>query len=208
LSDFETFSFTEITNVLEALDDKLNGNLNAVIVDYIQLCKFSTGGAHLGDDNRIINSYIDYFRKLAQSFRSGKDKKRLVIILLAQINRTSWEEAKRRRKDGTEGHYDLTCLADANELERGANRVFTTYTSERMKTAQEAQVQLLKNRGGETMWEPEKVYADPEKYIFGEELESFGQSITVTISQNNLMDFMSAMDTVTNSAYDDIQDLF
>lgn len=94
------------------------------------------------------------------------------MILLAQINRTSWQKANKN-----EGRYDITCLADANELERGSARVFTTYTSEDLKARKSAQVQILKNRAGETMYEPATVYADGEAYVFMSEEgmnDSFG----------------------------------
>jgi replicative DNA helicase len=188
-SDFQTFSFEEISNTLEALDDKLDGNLDAVIVDYVQLCKFVDGGTQLGDDNRIINSYVAFFRKLAQSFRSGSQKKKLIVLLLSQINRDSWKRASKK-----EGVYDLTCLADANELERGASRVITTYTSENMKTIQEAQVQLLKNRHGATLSAPEKVFALPEAYVYGDEFDSLGQSFSGSASQSGMIDALSDLD--------------
>ena len=195
LSDFDTFSFDEITNMLEALDDKLNGELDAIIVDYVQLCKYFEGGSHLGDDNRIINAYAAYFRKLSQGFRSGKNKKKMIVVLLSQINRTSWAKAaKRNKNDGSEGHYDLTCLADANELERGAARVITTYTSENMKIVKEAQVQLLKNRYGATMTDPEKVFAKPEAYVYGEESGNLGQGFSGYMPQNSLMGALTVLD--------------
>jgi len=203
LSDFDTFSFEEISNTLKSLDDKLDGNLDAIIVDYVQLCKFVEGGTQLGDDNRIINAYIAYFRKLAQGFRSGNHKKKLIVILLAQINRGSWDYAKKH-----EGRYDLTCLADANELERGAARVITTYTDENMKITKEAQVQLLKNRHGATMNDPERVFADPEAYVYGDEDDAIGQPSGGYIPQNNVnvMDALSMLDANTSTIAPDVFD--
>lgn len=170
-SDFNTFSFSEISKVMETVDDKLDGKLDAVIVDYAQLCKFSGPTGHTSDANSQINSYVTFFRRLGQSFRKVKDPvtgeeitKRLVIIILSQINRGSWQKAARN-----EGKYDLTCLADANELERGSFRVFTTYTNEDLKGRKSAQVQILKNRTGQTMYDPELVYADGEAYVFQDE---------------------------------------
>jgi replicative DNA helicase len=162
-TDFMSFSFSEIYNTLEEIDKQLDGNLDAFVVDYVQLTKFSdtTGKT---DDNRIVNSFVTFFRRLTQKFGTRKNRKKLIGILLSQINRESWKRAAKR-----DGMYDLTCLADANELERGSYRVFTSWTSEDMKTAREAKVQLLKNRGGATQWNPIPTYASGEEYMFGDE---------------------------------------
>ena len=177
-SDFNTFSFGEVSAVIEKVDDMLGGTLDAVFVDYVQLCKFSGDGASY-DANSQINSYVTFFRRLAQNFRreidktTGEEKKRqLVMVLLAQINRTSWQRAARN-----EGRYDITCLADANELERGSYRVFTTFTDEEKKARKTAQVQILKNRTGQTMYDPCTVYADGEAYVFMDE-DSMSQSFS------------------------------
>lgn len=165
-SDFKTFSFGEISSVIEKVDDKLGGKLDCVIVDYIQLCKFSGQGVTY-DANSQINSYVTFFRRLAQNFKKEikedgtEEVRQLTMILLAQINRSSWQKASRN-----DGRYDITCLADANELERGSARVFTTYTSEDLKARKSAQVQILKNRAGQTMYDPVSVYADGEAYVF------------------------------------------
>ena len=175
-SDFNTFSFSEITSVLEKVDDELEGHLDAVIVDYVQLCKFS-GSGYTADTNSQINAYVTFFRRLSQNFRkvvdaSGKeDTKQLVMILLAQLNRGGWQKASRNN-----GKYDLTALADANELERGSYRIFTTYTTEEMKGRKSAQVQILKNRSGQTMYEPAVVYADGEAYVFADEDSQAGNT--------------------------------
>ena len=183
-SDFDSFSFGEISAVLEKVDDELKSvtgfGLDAVIVDYIQLCKFS-GSGMTSDANAQINSYVTFFRRMAQNFRkevdsNGKETVRqLTMILLSQINRDNW-----RRARNNEGRYDITCLADANELERGSYRVFTTYTNEDLKGRKSAQVQILKNRTGQTMYDPSVVYADGESYTFMDE-----DGMTQTFGGNN-----------------------
>lgn len=180
-SDFNTFSFGEIIAVLEETDDKVRAEtgrgLDALIVDYVQLCKFSGDGMTY-DANSQINSYVTFFRRLSQNFRkevdpnTGEEKARqLIVVLLSQINRENW-----RRARNNEGRYDITCLADANELERGSHRVFTTYTTEDLKARKTAQVQILKNRTGQTMYDPVPVYADGEAYVFLDE-ETMGQTL-------------------------------
>jgi hypothetical protein len=187
-SDFDSFSFGEISAVLERVDEELEKDmgrgLDAIIVDYIQLCKFS-GSGMTHDANAQINSYVTFFRRLGQNFRKSIDAngnestKQLIVILLAQINRDNWRRAK-----NNEGRYDITCLADANELERGSYRVFTTYTSEELKGRKSAQVQILKNRTGQTMYEPSVVYADGEAYVFQDEdgiTKTFGGDQTASL---------------------------
>ena len=148
------------------------------------MCKFSGTGIS-GDANNQINAYVTFFRRLAQNFRKISNKEgedsvhRLTMILLAQINRTSWQKASKN-----DGVYDVTCLADANELERGSSLVLTTYTSEELKMKGTAQVQILKNRMGQTMYEPAQVYVNGEAYVFQDEdtgVSSFGSDGTASI---------------------------
>jgi replicative DNA helicase len=190
-SDLKSMSFTDIMNAFEKLDDELGGDLDGFIIDYVQLCKFADNGKGM-DDNRVINGYVTFFRRMTQKFRYGEKKKRLIGVLLAQINRTSWSRAKNKA-----GRYDLTCLADANELERGSYRVFTTYTTEEQKAANEAQVQILKNRSGPTMWDPVCVFADGSAYVFGEMDEGFNSPMGGNLSSGDLGSILSQSDDLS-----------
>ena len=169
-SDFDSFSFGEIQAVLEKVDEKLGGNLDAVIVDYIQLCKFSGKGV-ISDETTQINAYASFFRRISQNFKkitneNGEEKtKQLIVVLLSQIRRESWRKAATHN-----GVYDITCMSDSSELEKSAMRIFTTYTTEEMKQRKVAQVQILKNRTGQTLIaEPATVFADGEFYAFMDE---------------------------------------
>ena len=199
-SDFKSFSFGEIAAVLEKVDEQLDGKLDAVIVDYIQLCKFS-GSGMTTDANAQINSYVTFFRRLAQNFRKvvkedgTEETKQLAMILLAQINRGSWQTASKN-----DGVYNITCLADANELERGSAVVLTTYTSEELKARKTAQVQILKNRTGQTMIEnPAQVFADGEAYVF---MSEDGMDRNVMADGSATMD--SALSSLTDDDFDDL----
>lgn len=166
-SDFDSFSFGEINAVLDEVDKKLNGRLDCVIVDYIQLCKFSGDGV-VSNETSQINAYTAFFRRLSQNFKKvvnpdgTTSTRQLIVILLSQIRRDSW-----RRAVNKNGVYDITCMSDASELEKSAFRIFTTFTTEEMKTRKLAQVQILKNRSGMTMIdEPSTVFAHGEAYVF------------------------------------------
>jgi len=191
-SDFVSMSFTDIYNTFEKIDDMLGGRLDGFFVDYIQLCKFIENQKGM-DDNRMINSYVTFFRRMTMNFRSGKLNKKLIGVLLAQINRVNWIKAVKKC-----GVYDLTCLADANELERGSYRVITTYTDEDMKNRSEAQLQILKNRGGPTMWNPHKIYANGESYVFGEEMEKFGATLGGNANSGMMGDILGSLGDMDN----------
>lgn len=169
-SDFDYFTFSEIQQVLEDVDDQLGGNLDALIVDYAQLCKFN-GSAAVDNETATINAYVSFFRRLSQNFRKTYDAngneqvKQLIVILLSQIRRDSWRKAVNHG-----GVYDITCMSDSSELEKSSYRIFTTFTTEDLKERKMAQVQILKNRTGQTMQaEPAEVFADGEAYVFCDE---------------------------------------
>lgn len=200
-SDFSNFTFTEIRNTLYKIDDecwaKTGSGLDAIVVDYAQLFKFTDNGGKGKDEKAIVNDYISFFRQMTVKFRKhptdvdsdGNPKwRQLSTTILAQANRQGYEKACKTR-----GKYNLMALSEANELERSAYRVFSIWTDDLLKESKEAMVCVLKNRGGQTQYEPFSVFADGESYTFGD-----------SDSQNtDTLDLTSASDSDLMSAFDD-----
>lgn len=180
-TDFNTLSFSEIREKLYQVDDEMKQKtgygLDAVVIDHVNLLKFngSKTGKRFSSETAEGNAYISFFRKLGISFRKDDkgNMRKLMILTLAQLNRQGYNKACKNK-----GKYNLTSLAEFNELERGSQVVITIFTNPEMKEAKEATVQLLKNRNGITIEDPISVYADGETYCFGDEDEGFNASIS------------------------------
>lgn len=179
-TDFKTMSFGEIREKLEGVDDEMVEEtgypLDAVFVDHAQLLKFSQSGKKYSNENSVLNDYISFFRKLSIDFRrdSEGNSRKLAVLLLSQINRDGWKRAVKNN-----GQYNLNALAEANELERGSQIIMTIFTDEQLKLANEAHVQLLKNRNGVTMNEPTSLFADFRAYVVGDDMQGFSDTMSM-----------------------------
>ena len=83
------------------------------------------------------------------------------VIFLCQINRDGWARAVRK------GRYELTALAEYNELERSSAYAVFLFSSEELKSLHELRIQLCKHRFGEVIEEPFSVFCDPEYGVVG-----------------------------------------
>lgn len=170
-TDFKTFTFGEITSKLEEVDDKIPGGIDVIYWDHANLFKFSTGPQKNMAVGETINAYISFIRRLSIRFRRSKENpnewRKLANVVLAQSNRTGWQRAVKNS-----GRYSLTAISEANEMERASAYIIAIYTSEDMKISREASFQLLKSRYGQTIYEPINTYADPERYLVGDEGEA------------------------------------
>lgn len=181
-TDFRTFSFGEISEMLENVDDemleKTGVGLDGVIVDHMHLCKFNGSGNKFGSSSEEGNAYVSFFRKKAISFRRDpitKASRKLMMLLLAQVNRDGYKRAEKSK-----GHYDLRAIAELNELERASQMIVSVFTTAEMKLSKEATVQLLKNRNGATVDEPQSIFVEPAAYFIGEEMDGFSDVISMT----------------------------
>ena len=173
-TDFKSFTFPEIRKKLEEVDERIGG-IDAIIWDHANLFKFSESDKRLSQ-NDIINEYVSWIRQIGIKWVKDEETgnyRQLTNIILAQANRQGWKKA-----DKNGGRYDLTAIAEANELERCAYRVLALYTNEDLKQSKEVLVQILKNRSGPTLYEPVSVFADPVPYVIGDEMEGFSDVIS------------------------------
>jgi replicative DNA helicase len=95
-----------------------------------------------GKDYTIeLNSVIRDSKKLALHFNHGE---KVAVLLLFQINRDGKDYA-----DKSEGRYKLRALSYANEAERSADVVTTTYLNDEHRTAGTTLFDCLKRRDGQ-----------------------------------------------------------
>lgn len=88
-----------------------------------------------------LNSILRDTKKLALHFNHGE---KVPVLLLFQINREGKDYA-----DKMEGRYKLRALSYANEAERSADVVTTTYLNEEHRTAGTTLFDCLKRRDGQ-----------------------------------------------------------
>jgi hypothetical protein len=90
-----------------------------------------------------LNEIIRDAKRLAMSFNRGQG---IPVVALFQINREGFKAAlKVKEKSGTP-RYDLTHLSYANEAERSADIVTTSWIDEDLSKANRVQFQCLKSR--------------------------------------------------------------
>ncbi|MGL6066468.1 MAG: DnaB-like helicase C-terminal domain-containing protein, partial [Cetobacterium sp.] len=99
-SDMRTKDPSEFMQILEEIDDLLEGNLHFFCVDYIQLLK-NTDYSSNKSDSQAVGAYMEIFRQATQSFRKGtKHEKKLIGVMLSQITRNGVDYA-----NSNEGAY-------------------------------------------------------------------------------------------------------
>lgn len=132
------------------------GELDGVLLDYIQLCRFFRPPRVLADE--FLNDLVRYFTNLSITFRKPKG---LIVILLSQINREGEKKLYRKRR------ADKTSFAEINALERDAHTGLVLFSDAQQKLNNSLSVQVVKNRSGREMQDMVSVYVDPEAYLVG-----------------------------------------
>lgn len=148
-------SFLSLFNqVNKELIDRTGKGFEVLVVDHMQLLKFDETYKK-ADPYQVVNAFASFFRQYTAKNGIG-------TILVSQTSRDGYKQAKAHG-----GRYELTSLAEANELERAATCVVTLFSSDSLKTSGEIQAQIIKSRNTETMPEPTIVSIRPEYYLVG-----------------------------------------
>lgn len=210
-TDMEGYSLFSLESKMSDIDklakEQTGNGIDLLVVDHAQLLKFSKDMASAGLETSIINQYVSFFRQQCMNF--VKEKRSISVLILSQANRGGWEWAVKH-----DGSYQLTALADANELERASSMVMSVFSSESLKQIKQAKIQLLKCRDGQTMDKAVEVFADPAYYTFGDIVEgvsstSFDNSGTdlstlLQTTQPEDLDTMLSKPVESSGGFDDL----
>ena len=196
-TDMEGYSLFSLENKMSDIDkiakEQTGHGIDLLVVDHAQLLKFSKDMASAGLETSIINQYVSFFRQQCMNFI--KEKRSISVLILSQANRGGWEWAVRH-----DGAYQLTALADANELERASSMIMSVFSSDALKQIRKVKVQLLKCRDGQTMEEATDVFADPAYYAFGDIVDGAGNASFEGVDLTDLLQSTEPEDLGTQLA--------
>lgn len=165
-----SYGVDKFTEVIRATDKRFieeTGNgIFSIYLDHAQLLKYDEKSRNR-DPYQVLNDYASFFRQLAA-------RENYAVTMVSQTSRGGYEYAC---KHG--GQYLLTGLAESNELERGATCVLTVFNSDELRASGQLQVQVIKNRYGEVMLEPQAVTVRPEYYLVGSGYKTQAQQVGV-----------------------------
>jgi hypothetical protein len=127
--------------------------LHLLTIDYLGLVDLSATQSGM-QDVQSLNQVVRQAKGLAASFNHGKG---ISILSPFQSNREGYKEAMK-----SEGRYNLTAMAWANEAERSADNVFSVYLDASMRSTNELVIGHLKHREGPVVPDLVRVFADPK----------------------------------------------
>lgn len=136
--DKSDFTMADLRHKAELIYSK--SPFSAVFVDHVGLM---SPRKWVSSTTERLNEIIRDCKRLAMSFHRGMG---IAVIALFQINREGFKSAtKRKEKTGT-ASYDLTHLSYANEAERSADIVTSSWVDDELREKNRVQFQCLKSR--------------------------------------------------------------
>lgn len=162
--NLEARTFFAYNNTLQEIEnlciEESGKGLDLIIVDYIQMMKYTEEMKSRVSEFEVTNMWVNYWRNQALDFL--KSKRQVHVLMAAQINRTGWLKAAKR-----DGEYDLTALAESNEIEKASSVIISLFSSEQLKESKEVKFQILKNRDGIKKERADTIYCDFAYQVIG-----------------------------------------
>lgn len=193
--DFDPGSTASLQHKLMEVEDyskrQTGKGVDFIIVDYIQLFKEYKEAKGYGEYS-TLTLWVNDFRKMSLNYL-GEDRE-IPIVLLAQLNRDAWNEDREKYKRYAKNESikqsnindDMPCkskqrktynipdvilsisqIAGCAEIAKAAKQVITIYSDENLKASEQCQIQVIKNRDGQTAMEPRLAYMNPKYYVVG-----------------------------------------
>lgn len=167
--DLEARTFFFYNSKLQEIEnlciEESGRGLDLIIVDYIQMMKYTDEMKSKVSEFEVTNMWVNYWRTQALDFL--KSKRQIHVLMAAQINRGGWLKAAKR-----DGEYDLTALAESNEIEKASSVIISLFSDEKLKESKEVKFQILKNRDGMKKERVDSIYCDFAHQMIG------GESVT------------------------------
>lgn len=156
-------------------------DIDLVILDHLNLLKFGMEDKVMNDYS-AINHWMSFYRKNCIDFLG--QKKQIAMLCACQSSREGYKKA-----EANDGKYQLTGIAEGNEIERSSQIVLSIYTDDKMKKVGQAWIQVLKMRD-EQIPEGDTVYLEPKYYTFGiEPKEPQSPSVSKEDDSNHVNDY-------------------
>lgn len=143
---------------------KTNKGIDLIIIDHLNLFKFRTEEKTM-NDYAAVNHWMSYFRKHCINFLN--QKKKVAILCACQSSREGYKNAIK------EGGYQLTGIAEGNEIERSSQLVLSIFNDDEMREQNEVLMQILKMRDEAHSESKFMIKLEPKYYTF----ESNGKKI-------------------------------
>lgn len=161
-TDISKNSYNEFSKLFLKADNnfiKTTGyGIDLIVIDHINLLKFDSD-LKSQNDYATVNHWMSFLRKNAINFLNQKRK--VAVLCACQSSRQGYKEALKNKK------YNLTGIAEGNEIERCSSTIFSIFTSDEHRKNQKTQMQILKLRDQGHEDELLDIQLEPKYYLFG-----------------------------------------
>ncbi|MBO7615085.1 MAG: AAA family ATPase [Bacilli bacterium] len=175
ITTYSTSAFNEIIDIVnKEMIERTGHKIDIIVLDHAQLLKFNDSKSAVDNPYLVVNYYTSYFREKAA--REG-----YAVVLVSQTSRQGYEYACKHN-----GEYLESGLAEANELERASTGIITVFTTENGKKSNEITIQLIKNRFGKRMIEPEQAPLFADYFMIGTGVSLESEDVSPVFTDNDI----------------------